>query len=277
MSQLRGCPRILQSGNRRGLACGRDCYHGEQFCRLHQGVDARAAARDVARGRPQQQQPSHDMLLYGGPAQYVQLLAPLENGSVRYGGTVVMTRANYERHSIMIRDVGFQQFPGDIFQLERLPHIQFSNEQEFALIRAGGRIWHCVGSSETGWNWREYDVRAQRLRVLQPSSPKRSLLDDLVGCMIETGKSTITKGECPICFNDETDIISYPCHDTHHICFSCLEANFKSKNHCLVCPHCRTQTKTPFVASQYPPSQQPQQQPDVLYRAVPIIGNPYVL
>jgi hypothetical protein len=53
------------------------------------------------------------------------------------------------------------------------------------------------------------------------------------------GQSTIQVGECPICYQEETSIVSFPCHTSHSVCIGCLERNYQAKQNKLVCPHCR--------------------------------------
>ena len=77
-------------------------------------------------------------------------------------------------------------------------------------------------------------------------SPQSSLNveDRLVNKLLDAkGCSSMSVGECPICFNEESSLISYPCHETHVICISCLTENVKAKCNRIICPHCRKEVE----------------------------------
>lgn len=79
----------------------------------------------------------------------------------------------------------------------------------------------------------------QTISIEQPHDHS-SLVDSLVSSMLdENGQSTIIVGECPICYQNETSIVSFPCHTSHSVCIPCLEKNYLAKDNQLVCPHCR--------------------------------------
>lgn len=89
----------------------------------------------------------------------------------------------------------------------------------------------------------------------QSESAKTSLNveDRLVNQILDAkGCSSMSVGECPICFNEETSLISYPCHETHVICISCLTENVKAKCNRIICPHCRKEVENESRSFQLP-------------------------
>lgn len=212
MAELRGCPRVLQSGNRRGQPCGRGCYIGEDCCRMHQGVDSRRESR---------QELSRVISNFQS-----RELAGFRNGEAQ--------DTNAAMYYTMLRTI-----PNQVYMFSPSPVIQYIPETNQPYIRV---------YNEHNWpfEWRFNRFTSKWYYLAfnhQPSSVSSMKTDEIVGIMLDTGKSVMTSGECSICCNENADLICFPCHNTHTLCVTCLEANYKTKSNKLICPHCRFELK----------------------------------
>lgn len=224
------CKEIILSGNRVGLECGKECAMGKEMCAYHY--------RQVASMSPASREKKIMEAI-----EYRERSERMDRERVRILG---IEQRSQERERRRIEEI--RQRSADIEQFYRQTMDSFSEPRE-SIYATGNAAIPSFDSFLTGVSSYANPFAYKD----EASKNQNSLVDELVGSLLDTGKCTMSTGECPICYDDDANLISLSCHEKHIVCVSCLKNIYQSKFvRKVVCPHCRCEEKSVMTSRMLP-------------------------